>query len=340
MIPKLEFGHLYKFVASLGIALMAVAVVGPWAILRDQGALMVSEAELAELTPRAQRVLELKQAHAELVMEWYPRVAAVVFLVGAALTVCGLLFWLPRQAVANKIEEAGLPKVKLEKLSSEETERKLETEVAEATLGTEAGGVEPSRPEVPRGGEPPAPRAEAEPGGPTADDALTIREYVRARYEEAEALAASALEAAFGAERAVHTDVKIMSDSGHEIGRADIVALPFANSSDSSLVFDLKLITPKSAARQTRTALLDAAQSAGALHPHSAAAVAILIAKDDEEKRRVLPIVRGASERLQRILQTPSAAVVTTMSELESMPPAELAARILGAIRAPQPPAA
>lgn len=336
MTPKFEFGHLYKFIVSLGFALMTLALLGPWAILREQGALMVTEAQLEALTPRAQRVLEAKQAHAEIIMGAYPWVALAALILGAFLSVWGLRQWRPRQGIADALENAELLAVEqqLEKLTPAETERRLDAEAVAAA--PDADRTEPGT------DSPEAPAAAAAPAGPgdapehlRMEDAPTIRQHIRALYAEVEPLAASRLEAAFAPDRRVVTDVKVMGQGDRVAGEADIVAISPPTSSKPTLIFDLKLTTAKNASRQTEAALLNAARSAIALRPHGAAAVALLIVNDEEEKAHARRGVTRTVERLHGVLGAPSGAVLLTTDELRTLAPAELRARILRAIRDP-----
>lgn len=332
-MPRLEFGQLYKFVVSLGFVLMAAAFVGPWAILRDQGALLISETELEGLTPQARAVLEAKQGHAQRIVEWYPWAALVLFVLGAVVSAWGLWRWWDRQKVADERENVGLAaeKRQLEPLTPEETERRLDEEAAAAAEEPTEDRRSSAMADRPAP-EPAVPSSEE--GVRVADDRATIRDYLRRRYAEVESLATSRLEEAFGGERGVHADVKITGEGSRELGRADVVALAAAGSPEPSLIFDIKLTTPKNAANQTEAALVNAARFAVALH-RRAAAIALLVVNDEEDRRRTELGVALAMERLSGVLTSPAGAVVLTPDDLRSLPTPELRARILGSIRSP-----
>lgn len=336
-MPKLEFGQLYKFVVSLGFILMAAAFVGPWAILRDQGALLVTESSLRDLTPRAQDVLEAKQVHAERIIEWYPWIALGVLVLGASISIWGLRHWWKRQKVADEREDVGLAaeRRQLQPLTPEETARRLDEEVEAATQDSVEGGGLEGAAEL----EPIEPRSRPRgPGDPVDEEMTSIREYVRQRYREVESLAASRLRAAFGVDRSVSTSMKIIGERAGQMVGADIVALArHPTRTEPSLVFEVKLTTPRNATRQAEAALIGAARFAVFLHP-LAAAVALLIVNDEEEKERVLPGVSKAIDRLQRVLNAPNGAVVFTTDELSSLAPAELRRQVLGSLLDPRHP--
>jgi hypothetical protein len=333
-MPQLEFGQLYKFIVSLGFVLMAAAFIGPWAILREQGALVISERELAGLTPLAREVLEAKQAQASRIVECYPWVALMLFLTGALLAAWGLWRWKARQRVADEREDVGLAteRLKLEPMTDDETARRLDEEVAAAQdessdagspiPPTDAGQVEPGR-------------SSSTPRDQSDEDPAARRQRLRLRYEQVESLANSRIQAAFGSDRRVHTDVKVVGADGRSVGQADVVALAPSTSAEPSLVFEIKLATPQSAARQTESALLSAARFAVALRPAAAAGVALLVVSTEEEQRRARSAVERTLGQLQAVLNARIGAVVLTNDELESVDPAVLRAHILGAIGGP-----
>lgn len=332
-MAQLEFGQLYKFVVSLGLVLMGAAIVGPWAILRDEGALMVSEAELSGLTPLAREVLEAKQLHASRIVEWYPWVALAVFITGALLTIWGLRKWKPRQTVADKREDVGLAteERQLEPLTPDETAQRLEEEVTAA----EAGSYESEASSTPAGEDPAEPgESPSESGAPISEDHSARRDRIRRTYEEVESLATSCIRAALPTFEAIQAGVKIVGEDGRDLGRADVVALASPGSREPSLVFEIKLTNSRNAARQTEAALLSAAGFAVALHPE-AVGVALLVVDDEEEQRRAVDRVQSTLERQRHVLNARTGAVVLTIDELRSADPGSFRSRILAAVGGP-----
>jgi hypothetical protein len=64
-VPQIEYGDFYKFVVSLGIALVlaAILVPVPWLFLREPFDLMVEASRLGQLTPTAQHIVSVRQTY-------------------------------------------------------------------------------------------------------------------------------------------------------------------------------------------------------------------------------------------------------------------------------------
>lgn len=342
MMPKLEFGQLYKFVVSLGFVLMVAALIGPWAILRDQGALLVNRQTLDELTPRAQQVLEIKQQHAEWIVKVYPWAALVLFIGGAVVAVWGLIHWWNRQQVADEREDVDLAVQRrtLDPLTPEEQERRLDTEAEEA-LATEAvtdvgrEETEASRPTATAASATDDHEATPETSaGPTATapggvlprpDWLAFREKVRGIEHLASARVAEAL-------RDTHrldTDVKVRVD-GDVRGYADIVARAEPDSSAWSFVIDVKFTRSPSKNINPLLAesLVNGATVVRALGREKSAAVTIVVVEtggDDERARRALT---RALHRIRDVSSVPVGALLIDESDLQTIPAAVLRRRL------------
>ncbi len=336
MIPKLEFGQLYKFVVSLGFVLMAAAVVGPWAILRDQGALLVSSETLEDLTPRAQRVLELKQEHVEWIATWYPWASLVLFLAGASLALWGLVRWWVRQQVADEREDVDLEVQRrtLVPLTAEEEELRLDTEVEEALAGASVADTEAERPSgeqrpastahsgtAPHPQDPDVPTPAPAPGRTRLEtDVVALRNRVR----ETEALALRRLTEALKDTHRVESGVKIRSNDDI-MGYADLVAIALPNSSSWNFVIDVKFGRyPQNAGNRLSESLLSGAAAARGLGPSRSLALTIFVVENDEQVGRTQRNLTRALKRAREALAVPVSALVITETELKLMPAAAL----------------
>jgi hypothetical protein len=101
-----DFGHFYRFKASVGLALVVASVGLPWLVFRDDSALSVSRSDLAALTARAQRVIEQKQQHYELLLNALPVISGALFLLGIILLIQGIRGWKIIQGVLDRRELA------------------------------------------------------------------------------------------------------------------------------------------------------------------------------------------------------------------------------------------
>lgn len=110
---QLEYGDYYKFIASVGIALIAAAVLLPWLFLHESFDLTIEAAKITLLTPEAQAVIYKRQHFVALAVCSVPWASVFLALAGVVTTAIGLHNWHARQAVKDKDED--LANEKLEK---------------------------------------------------------------------------------------------------------------------------------------------------------------------------------------------------------------------------------
>lgn len=347
MIPKLEFGQLYKFVVSLGLVLMAIAVIGPWAILRDQGALLVTREALDDLTPRAQEVLELKQHHAELIVRAYPVVALVLLVTGAVVAVWGLTQWWGRQKVADERENVDLAVQKrtLEPQTAAEQESRLDADVEEAMAASAPAETEPrgragneAPGTVPRTDETDSARVSSgtpTPARPAASENTAGSDYLafRKKVRSVEALVSSRVAEALGGTHRIDTDVKVRV--GEDVrGYADIVALAETDAAAWSLVIDVKFTRKptKNIGPILNDSLLNGASVARALNRERSAALTVVVVEDGVDDERARRALARALQRIRDLSIVPVGALLISETELQELPPAQLRRRLAQAV--------
>ena len=93
---KFEYGDFYKFVVSLGVALIALSLVTPWLFLREPFDLLVPEFELQALTPSAPSIIIRRQRAADIALNVLPWFIVVCFACGLALILRGGWLWFRR----------------------------------------------------------------------------------------------------------------------------------------------------------------------------------------------------------------------------------------------------
>ena len=113
-MAQLEYGDFYKFVASVGITLIASAFVVPWLFLHEPFDLAIDESKLKTLTPIARGAMTHRQEIAAGILPWLPWASALLAIFGFGLTIWGLAMWYPRQRVRDRGEEATTKKVEQE----------------------------------------------------------------------------------------------------------------------------------------------------------------------------------------------------------------------------------
>jgi hypothetical protein len=142
VLPKIEFGQLYKFIMSVGLVLLASAVALPWLVLQHSDVLLIHADELKELTPTARAVLIRKQRDSAWVTNNYWWMAFALAGVGVVMIAYGFWQWRRRQRVLDEIEDTQLTtdKQRLRQMSPEAVDDRQEREAVEAVV--EEPGVE------------------------------------------------------------------------------------------------------------------------------------------------------------------------------------------------------
>lgn len=149
-MDKIEYGDLYKFLASLGLALIVLAVVAPWLFLREPFDLQLEAGKLGNLTEGARALILYRQQVAISLVRSVPWISGALLLLGLTSLVTGLLGWKRSQKVLDRKQLADLAKTEkeIEKMSDEALKRKQESENVEGEIQEESrapdheGGVE------------------------------------------------------------------------------------------------------------------------------------------------------------------------------------------------------
>src|SRR4051794_31679801 len=93
MIPKIEYGDLYKFTVSIGVLLIGLAFALPWMILRESFDLLVPANNWVSYTPTAQSALHQRQQLIDWYSHWALWISAGLLIVGIGAVLTGLVFW-------------------------------------------------------------------------------------------------------------------------------------------------------------------------------------------------------------------------------------------------------
>lgn len=108
MIPRFDFGHFFKFLSSVGLALLVAAVAAPWLFATASGLLTISQDDLSGLTPVARAVILDRQQAIRDVQAWLPLACVLLAAIGLALLIWGLVGWRKRQKVSDDAEDVDL----------------------------------------------------------------------------------------------------------------------------------------------------------------------------------------------------------------------------------------
>ncbi len=126
---KFEYGDFYKFIASLGIALISLAILAPWLFLREPFDLFLSSDELLELTPLAQSIIEQRQLLMVVIIRIIPWFSVIVFGLGLIIFILGGSLWLNRtQKQIDKLNELNIKVLEQQLPRKTPEESKIEKE--------------------------------------------------------------------------------------------------------------------------------------------------------------------------------------------------------------------
>jgi hypothetical protein len=103
---KFEYSDFYKFIASLGIALISLAVLVPWLFLREPFDLLLKSDDIIKLTPLAQSIIGQRQSLIEAIIKIIPWFSPIVFGFGLVTFIFGGRMWLNKtQRQIDKLSE-------------------------------------------------------------------------------------------------------------------------------------------------------------------------------------------------------------------------------------------
>lgn len=130
--------HLRKYLATLGVAIIAGTLSLAGLFFKIEQDLLVTNSELARLTPVAQRALTQRQQYLEVATRIVPWFALVGVLAGFVLSIYGISGWAKRQRVADEREDAERDKIRAEVRAMTDLERvdKIDRQAAEEAIAS------------------------------------------------------------------------------------------------------------------------------------------------------------------------------------------------------------
>lgn len=144
MKTSFEYGDPYRFLVSAGIVLITIGLLVPWLLLQVSLDIVISTADLAQLTPVAQEIVVLRQSSALWLMRNIGWITVACVGLGLVLVLGGMVFWYRRY---RKEEEA---KVLQETRQRIEAQRSIPDDyehlvnLGKAELGSSAVKLAPS----------------------------------------------------------------------------------------------------------------------------------------------------------------------------------------------------
>jgi len=141
-MTKLEYSDFYKFLSSLGIVLISLALLIPWLFLREPFDALISTADLSSLTPTAQSIIITRQNTALWFLQNLVWISIVLTIAGLGFLISGIFLWAGKQRTVDTKDELETEKLKHEiasMTSSQFTEKVIKEaeEELQATTKTE-----------------------------------------------------------------------------------------------------------------------------------------------------------------------------------------------------------
>ncbi|WP_330186634.1 hypothetical protein [Pseudarthrobacter sp. J75] len=338
MLPKIEFGHFYKFIASLGLVMMGLAVALPWLIFQQMAPLVIKESDLVQYTTLAQQTISERQQNLQWWAENQLGLSIFTFLSGVAVTLYGLQEWKERQRVTDDKEKEELRSlIAAAPASDREVSDRLHSEV-------EAAMAENPEDNKTESDEAPSNRAstEAPQRNQAAEDvaasapqtAEARRNETRLKIEKYEGRLGEILATTLAPTHSVTRNARLSVATEYSGTIHDVVAVPRGKTLPA-YVFDVKFSSRLFPGRITESAVRMAADIADLpAEEHDRVFGCLVFVLSSEDDRRYLTPFRAGLEvdRIRKVFKKPVGIVILTESEFELLSYDDLSLRVLGAL--------
>lgn len=335
VLPKIEFGHFYKFIASLGLVMMGVAVALPWLMFQQLAPLVIKESDLVQYTTLAQQTITERQQNLQWWTENQVGISLLTFLAGVAVTVHGLQGWKERQQVTDDKEKEELRSLMAAAPASDlEVSKRLDSEVEAAIAETpeddktgsdEAAAANRASAEAPERSE------SVENGAPMPPTAEARRNETRLKIEKYEGRLGEILATTLGPTHLVTRNARLSVATESSTPIHDVVAVPRVKNLPA-YVFDVKFSSRLFPGRITESAVRMAADIAALpTEEHDRVFGCLVFILSGEGDRRYMPPFGADREvdRIRKVLKKPVGVVILTESEFDSLSYDDLSLRVL-----------
>lgn len=307
--------HLRKYLATLGVAVVAGVITVSGLFLRLQDDLLVKESELSELTPSAEETIKLRQQYLETATAVLPWFVCIGGGTGVGLAAYGLVGWARRQEIADERED-----IELRRLTAEERVAQL---LYDAEAAVEDGASDTS--EQPSAGLlKPIESPLLEGSGPVISESHRRTREIMAKAMETELQLAEKLHEAMGDDHVI--EVGVAAKRGSVVHTYDIVARP-PSGSDGSYVFEVKYTSNLDASRGLIRRALEQLAPVKALFGPDTIPVVFVVYESGATSHHSARAERVARE-IQASLDTDARVLIMSASELSSLTPSDLVHRI------------
>jgi hypothetical protein len=136
----IEYQDLRKFIASIGVAMIAFSLFLYWLVLKEPFDLQIKSDDIKLLTPTAQKIIEHRQEAVSDLIWYQPQISVVFFFLGLAVLLWALFEWKEKQQMTDQMEKMEFEQVlkKFRPLDDKEIDEKVDKETADNTAVEEA----------------------------------------------------------------------------------------------------------------------------------------------------------------------------------------------------------
>ena len=145
-MKKIEYGDVNKFLVSIGIVLVTLAILAPYLFLKEDFGLYLEQEKLMKLQDPIKALIKDKQNKIILIQEYLPLISLTLLGLGALSIIVGLFRWFRRQSKIDEKFDKEIVKLDLEvtALRPEEIKRKAEDEASEIEAEEGANSTSPT----------------------------------------------------------------------------------------------------------------------------------------------------------------------------------------------------
>ncbi len=146
-MQKIDYGDINKFLVSIGLVLIGLAILTPYFYLKEDFGLYIEQEAIEKFQEPIQKIITSKQEHVIRIQKYIPWTSFGLLILGLISSIIGLVRWFKRQAKHDEKFDKEIQRLdlELESLTTEEKEEKAKKEVHEIELEEEALPVSTTR---------------------------------------------------------------------------------------------------------------------------------------------------------------------------------------------------
>lgn len=142
-MQKIDYGDINKFLVSIGLVLICLAILTPYFYLKEDFGLYIEQEAIEKFQEPIQKIITAKQEQVIKIQKILPLISIGLLILGLISSIIGLVRWLKRQAKLDEKfdKEIQILDLEIESLTPEEKEEKAKKEIHEIELEEEVQPV-------------------------------------------------------------------------------------------------------------------------------------------------------------------------------------------------------